>query len=176
MPRPSPSSPSDVPNTPGVPNTPDVPTTPEKHVPSEAPVPATTPSAAPRPWLPDLRSPVVAAVIDAVLVLVFAAIGRASHAEQNPVVGAVSTAMPFLVGGALGWALVWWRSHRWAVDLGPGIVVWVATVVVGMLLRAVVGQGTAASFIVVATLFLGAVLLGWRYLAGRFGPAVSRAG
>ena len=41
------------------------------------------------PWAP---------VIDAALVIVFAALGRASHAEQNPVVGALATAWPFLVG------------------------------------------------------------------------------
>ena len=159
MPRPSPSFPSEVLNTPEVPNPP------EKPFPSEVSPTGTSPS-----WLPSLRSPVVAAVVDAVLVLVFAGVGRASHAEQNPVVGAVMTALPFLVGGALGWALVRWRSHRWAVDLGPGLVVWAAAVVVGMLLRAITRQGTAASFIVVATLFLGVVLLGWRYLAQRFGP------
>lgn len=121
------------------------------------------------PALPAVRSPLLAGIVDAVLVLVFAGVGRASHAEHNPVVGAVITAWPFLLGAAAGWALVRWRSHRWAVDVGPGIVVWVATVVVGMLLRALTGQGTAPSFIVVATVFLGVVLLGWRLLAGRFG-------
>jgi hypothetical protein len=37
-----------------------------------------------------------------------------------------------------------------------------------MLLRAVSGQGTAVAFVVVATLFLAAVLLGWRALLDRF--------
>lgn len=115
--------------------------------------------------MPSLRSPVVAGVVDALLVLVFAAVGRASHDEHNPLLGAFLTGWPFLVGAAAGWTLVRWRSHRWPVDLGPGIVVWVAAVVVGMLLRALTGQGTAAAFIVVATLFLGLVLLGWRAAA-----------
>ncbi|MEO7058713.1 MAG: DUF3054 domain-containing protein [Lapillicoccus sp.] len=121
------------------------------------------------PALTSLRSPALAGIIDAVLVLVFAGVGRASHDERNPLLGAVVTAWPFLVGAALGWALVRWRSQRWPVDLGPGIVVWVATVVVGMLLRALTRQGTAASFILVATLFLGVVLVGWRALVARFG-------
>ena len=46
-----------------------------------------------------------------------------------------------------------------------GILVWLCTLVVGMLLRAVTGQGTATAFIVVATLFLGLFLVGWRVIA-----------
>ena len=45
--------------------------------------------------------------------------------------------------------------------------VWVASVAGGMLLRRVTGEGTAVSFVVVATVVLGAALLGWRAVAGR---------
>ena len=43
--------------------------------------------------------------------------------------------------------------------------VWLATVAIGMVLRHVTDAGTAVSFIVVATVFLGAALLGWRAVA-----------
>ena len=46
-----------------------------------------------------------------------------------------------------------------------GAVVVAATVVVGMLLRRLTSTGTAPSFVVVATLFLAASMLGWRLLA-----------
>ena len=109
-----------------------------------------------------------AAGLDALLILVFAAVGRASHDESSPVVGVLSTAWPFLVGAAVGWALVRARSHRWPAEVGPGIPVVIASVVVGMLLRVVTGAGTAFSFVVVATVVLAVLLLGWRALAARF--------
>ncbi len=111
-----------------------------------------------------------AAGLDLVLVLVFAAVGRASHEETSPVLGVLATAWPFLVGAAVGWAVVRARSRRWATQVGPGIPVVVAAVVVGMLLRVVTGAGTAFSFVVVATVVLSVLLLGWRALAARFGP------
>lgn len=107
----------------------------------------------------------VAAVLDVVLVLVFAAVGRASHDEGGLVSGTLLTALPFLVGAAAGWALVRWRSKRWPLTFGTGIPVWAATVLVGMLLRAVAGAGTAPSFVLVGAAILAALLLGWRLAA-----------
>lgn len=109
-------------------------------------------------------APWQAAVLDALLIGVFAAIGRASHGEGEPVLGAAVTAWPFLVGATAGWALVRLRSGRWPLSLGPGIPVWACTVLVGMLLRALTSQGTAFSFVLVAALSLGVLLLGWRAL------------
>ncbi len=108
------------------------------------------------------------ALVDIVLILVFAGIGRASHAEDNAVLGAALTAWPFLVGAATGWMLVRWRSGRWPLALGPGISVWLLTVLVGLLLRAATGQGTALPFVVVAGVVLGLFLLGPRVLVARF--------
>lgn len=121
--------------------------------------------------------PLWAAVgLDALLVLVFAAVGRASHdwghlplaGETGVVAGVLLTAWPFLVGVAVGWALVRARSHRWPTAVGSGIPVVVLAVVVGMLLRTVTGAGTALSFVLVATVVLAVLLLGWRALAVRF--------
>lgn len=104
--------------------------------------------------------------VDLVLVVAFAAIGRGSHHEASPVLGALGTAWPFLVGTVVGWSVVRVRRRRWPLELGPGITVWVATVVVGMLLRRATGAGTAWAFVVVASFALAAALLGWRAAGG----------
>lgn len=101
-------------------------------------------------------------VVDVAFVLVFAAVGRASHQEGNAVAGALTTAWPFLVGAVVGWALVRVLSRRWPLTVGAGLSVTVATVVVGMLLRALTGQGTAPPFVAVATVTLAVLLVGWR--------------
>ncbi|MFD0854169.1 DUF3054 domain-containing protein [Actinomadura adrarensis] len=105
----------------------------------------------------------VAVLVDVVCVLVFVGIGRATHDEALSLGGYLGTAWPFLVALGVGWAVTqaWKRAERiWPT----GVVVWVVTVALGMVLRAVSGQGTDPAFVVVATLFLGAVLLGWRGL------------
>lgn len=106
----------------------------------------------------------VGGIADVCCVLVFVAIGRASHEEAASLAGFATTAWPFLVGAGVGWGLT--RAWRRADALVPtGVGVWVSAVAVGMVLRAVSGQGTALAFVIVATLFLGAVLLGWRLAA-----------
>jgi hypothetical protein len=105
------------------------------------------------------------AVLDVVAVLVFVGIGRASHEEALSLSGFAGTAWPFLVGLGVGWVVTRGRVEGvWPA----GVVVWLATVVVGMVLRVLSGQGTAVAFVVVATVFLGVVLVGWRALAGVF--------
>lgn len=110
---------------------------------------------------PRSAAPVVLAlVVDVVLVVAFAAAGRASHDEQI-LVGLVGTAGPFLIALLVGWAAARaWRAPLAAVR--TGIPVWLVTVTGGMLLRVLFGQGTALAFIVVAVLTLGAMLVGWR--------------
>lgn len=115
-----------------------------------------------------LRRPVGAALADVVLVIVFAAVGRASHDEGNPLIGALSTAWPFLAGTAVGWLVVRMLRHSWPLEVGPGITVWFATLVFGMLLRRVTGEGTAASFVMVAGVVLAVFLIGWRAAAARW--------
>lgn len=113
------------------------------------------------------RQVVTAVAADVVAVLVFVALGRRSHDEGgNAVVETAKVAAPFLLALALGWlAARAWRAPR---ALATGAVVWVVTVAAGMLLRRFVfDRGTATSFIVVATLVTGALLLGWRLVAGR---------
>jgi hypothetical protein len=111
-----------------------------------------------------LRRAPVAFALDVLLVLAFAGVGRASHDEANPLLGALLTAWPFLVGTVVGWTVVRLLRKAWPLEVGPGITVWFATVLIGMVLRQSTGQGTAASFVLVAALVLGLLLVGWRAL------------
>ncbi|MFD1814451.1 DUF3054 domain-containing protein [Rhodococcus gannanensis] len=106
-------------------------------------------------------------LVDVVLVVVFCAIGRRSHDEANAVTGLLTTAWPFLGGLALGWLAneaLYRNKSRPASVVPAGIVIWLCTLVGGMLLRVVSGQGTAFSFILVAATVLAVFLLGWRAL------------
>ena len=86
--------------------------------------------------------------------------------------GILGTAWPFLAGTVIGWGVVKLLRKDWPLDVGPGITVWFATLVFGMLLRIATGTGTAASFIAVAATMLALLLIGWRYVATRAtGPA-----
>lgn len=108
-------------------------------------------------------SPVLAAVLDLVSVVVFAAIGRAAHGEAWT--GALATAWPFLFGCGLGWA-IWWAMRRTEpVTLPAGVVVWLSTVAGGMVIRALFGQGTHWSFVLVSLVATAILMLGWRAVA-----------
>lgn len=110
------------------------------------------------------RNTTVAAGIDTICILVFCALGRRSHSEGLTVAGLAETAWPFLTGTAVGWLVT--RGWRRPVNLIPtGVVVWLSTVTVGMLVRKLTGQGVAVSFIVVASVVTAALLLGWRGVA-----------
>ncbi|MEN0138310.1 MAG: DUF3054 domain-containing protein [Rhodococcus sp. (in: high G+C Gram-positive bacteria)] len=109
-----------------------------------------------------------ALALDVVLVIVFCAIGRRSHDEANALTGLATTAWPFLSGLVVGWlaTVALYRDKFDAFLLVPtGIVVWLSTLVVGMVLRVVSGQGTAFSFVIVAGTVLAVFLLGWRAVA-----------
>jgi hypothetical protein len=97
--------------------------------------------------------------------VVFCAIGRRSHDEANALAGLATTAWPFLGGLAAGWLAnaALYRNKSLPASVVPaGVIIWLSTVVVGMLLRVIGGQGTAFSFIIVATSVLAVFLLGWR--------------
>jgi hypothetical protein len=115
-------------------------------------------AAPPRP-----RTVAGAFVVDALLVVLFAVIGRASHAESLSVAGVAETAWPFLVGLVAGWLV----TLAWRAPLAPlrtGLGLWAVTVAGGMLLRLAAGQGAATAFIIVAAVALLLVLVGWRAL------------
>lgn len=104
----------------------------------------------------------LAAGLDVLAVSAFALAGRRSHAEALTPEGWWQTAWPFLAGLGLGWLLVVATSATWPTRLWHGVWVWLATVFGGMALREMSDQGTATPFVVVATLVVGTLLLGWR--------------
>jgi hypothetical protein len=109
----------------------------------------------------------LASLADVGVVVLFVAIGRRSHDDDgSSVTGALRVAAPFVIALAIAWLLgrVWMRPLAWR----SGVVVWIGTVVAGVLLRRVVfDRGTAAGFVVVAGIFMGALFNGWRALARR---------
>jgi hypothetical protein len=110
----------------------------------------------------------VAAAADTAVVLLFVAIGRRSHDESgNAVAGALAVAGPFLIALGLGWCVA--RAWRTPLAVSTAAVVWLLTVVAGLILRnTVFDRGTAPAFVIVATVTLGALLLGWRAIAVRW--------
>jgi hypothetical protein len=118
----------------------------------------------PRDTLASMRPARLAVVFDVCCVLIFVIIGRANHTKGESVAGIASTSWPFLCGLAVGWLAS--RAWRRPLALRPaGISVWLSTVVFGMVLRVIGGQGTAVAFVGVALAFLGLLMLGWRLLA-----------
>ncbi len=108
------------------------------------------------------RRVVIAFGLDVAAVVLFVAIGRRSHDESgNAITGALSVAAPFLIGLIAGWLAA--RAWRAPTTLRTGVIVWLTTVVAGLLMRNLVfDRGTAVAFVIVATVTLGVLLGGWR--------------
>jgi hypothetical protein len=110
------------------------------------------------------RTP-LAAALDTASVVLFVAIGRREHEQDSAISGLASTAAPFLVALVVAWLVlrVWRRPTDWRIGVG----VWAIVVAGGMVLRRVVfDDGTAVSFVIVASCFLALTLIGWRLVAG----------
>jgi len=112
---------------------------------------------------PGARTVALAAGADVLAVLVFAAVGRSSHAEAVAVFGVLSTAMPFLLGLLAGWLVV--RAWRAPLRLPVGVAVWAGAVVVGLGLRAAFTHRLPLTFVLVVAVSLVLLLLGWRAVA-----------
>lgn len=103
----------------------------------------------------------IALGIDTFVVVLFVSLGLRTHEQGSTLAAVLETALPFLLGLGLGWVVA--RAWKRPMSVLTGLVIWPVTVLVGMILRrALFDDGTAASFVVVATLFLGAFLVGWR--------------
>jgi hypothetical protein len=114
-----------------------------------------------------VRATRLAGIVDCCCVLAFVIIGRASHADGVSVSGIASTAWPFLAGLGIGWLAT--RAWRRPLALSPaGLGAWLGAAGLGMVLRVLAGQGTAAAFVGVALAFLGLFLLGWRLVLRLF--------
>jgi hypothetical protein len=116
------------------------------------------------------RRSTVPAALDLIVVVLFVGVGRSFHEEGLTVGSMIGTAWPFVVALALGWLVTRaWRSP-WRL-VRPGIGIWIVTVAAAMMLRFIAGFGTAVSFIIVTTIVLGVLLLGWRAIARVLVPA-----
>jgi len=99
---------------------------------------------------------------DIAVVLVFAVIGRASHDEGLTLSGLVTTAWPFVVGVAGGWAGVFLARFA-PLSYPAATMMLVKTLVLGLILRVIFTDGGAPlSFAVVAGIFLAVGFFGWR--------------
>lgn len=106
----------------------------------------------------------IALVADLVLVALFTIVGHYTHAQNLDVSGIIDTAWPFLAGLLAAWLL----NGVWTAPLAPlrtGTGVWATTVLLGLVIRAVNGDGTAGPFVVVAASLNFLTLVGWRVIA-----------
>jgi hypothetical protein len=101
---------------------------------------------------------------DLAVVLVFVSIGRAHHNDGESAKGIFTTTWPFAIGLLLAWLFLI-KTKRGGWTFKAGVLVASVTTAVGMILRVIAGQGTAASFIIVAFAFLLFGMLGWRLIA-----------
>ncbi|NKX50250.1 DUF3054 domain-containing protein [Arthrobacter deserti] len=108
-----------------------------------------------------MKRPVAAALLaDLAALVVFAALGRETHAHGLDPAGVLLTAAPFMAGAAAGWLAV--RAWRRPLAVWPtGTAVWLCAVVLGLMLRGAAGGGLALPFQIVTFITLGVFLLGW---------------
>lgn len=107
--------------------------------------------------------PTLVYTIDLVLVLAFCAVGRATHGDAPVGEGFLTTAGPFILALVIGW-LVNRLTGGHTESLRAGAVAYGATLVLGLLFRALTGQGLALPFVIVAAISLAVLLLGWRLI------------
>lgn len=112
----------------------------------------------------DRRTP-LALGLDTFSVVLFVAIGRREHEQDSAISGLLHSVAPFLIALVVAWLVL--RIWNRPTDRLIGVGVWAIVVAGGMLLRNLVfDDGTATSFIIVATLFLGLFIVGWRLAFG----------
>ena len=112
------------------------------------------------------RTGLRAFAFDALCILLMVVIGTRNHKTDTGITGILFVAAPFWIAMSLTHlAPLLQRKNR--QDPNP-YMVWGYTVVMGMLLRNMVfNRGTAAAFVIVATVFLGITMFGWRAVVAR---------
>ena len=105
-----------------------------------------------------------AATVDVAAILLFVLIGRRSHDEGGSFLAETAkVAASFLIALAVGWVVARaWRAPR---STRTGLIVWIATVAVGLALRPAFGRSVQLSFAIVTAVFTGLTLVGWRAVA-----------
>ena len=98
--------------------------------------------------------------------VLFVAIGRRNHDEGTAIDGIATVAAPFLIALAIAWLSS--RAWRTPGSRRTSVIVWLVTVFGGLELRHFVfDRGTATPFVIVATLVLGAFIVGGRFAVRR---------
>jgi hypothetical protein len=104
---------------------------------------------------------------DWVCVLAMAIIGTTNHETDNGISGVLFVAAPFLIATTLSRVLMR-ATKKDETTVADGVTVVLFTVAIGMILRRFAfDRGTATAFVIVATVFLGITMLGWRGLMAR---------
>ena len=112
------------------------------------------------------RTALRAFVFDALCVLLMVVIGTRNHKTDTGITGILFVAAPFWIAMSLTHLAP--LLQRTAKADAHVVVVWGYTVVMGMVLRNMVfNRGTAVAFIIVAMVFLGITMFGWRALLAR---------
>lgn len=113
-------------------------------------------------------------IADVIAIAVFAFLARMAHqSESMPLTftGWLSTLWPFLLGVAVSWILIVACKWDGARPAPAGVTAWLVTAVVGLVIWGLRnGSVPHWSFILVATIMSGVLMLGWRLaarLAGR---------
>lgn len=110
-----------------------------------------------------LHIAVIALAVDLAMIVLFAAMGRASHDEGSAVGGTLLVAAPFLIGYVVAAAVT--RLDRTPLSITRAALTWFPAIVLGMLLRRFVfDRGTAVAFVIVAFVTTGVLIVGWRCL------------
>ena len=112
------------------------------------------------------RTALRALLFDALCVLLMVVIGTRNHKTDTGITGILFVAAQFWIAMSLAHlAPLLQRKNRKEQNV---YMVWGYTVVMGMVLRNMVfNRGTAAAFIIVATVFLGITMFSWRALLAR---------
>ena len=104
--------------------------------------------------------------LDAVAVVAFVLIGRDTHNEGNAIVGVIGTLAPLAAGLVAGWVAA--NAVRDPLSVRTGLGVAGVALIAGLAIRRLVfGDGIALPFVLVATAFYLAAMLGWRVVVAR---------
>jgi hypothetical protein len=97
----------------------------------------------------------VAIVIDVVLLVAFAAVGRSAHDEGSAVSTTLAVAWPFVAA----WLVFAWQPNIVAPRAG---LTWIAAWPLALILRHLSGRGDAPAFAIVLLVIPLLALTGWR--------------
>jgi hypothetical protein len=113
------------------------------------------------------RSALRALAYDIICIFVFVVIGTRNHKTDTGISGVLFVAAPFLIS-VLGSRIFMRLQKRDVMSVENGVTVVLFTTAIGLILRRFVfDRGTATAFVIVATVFLFATMLGWRAIVAR---------